>query len=530
MLSCSLKNIFLLIVLQFFLVWSLHAQKNDLIKYVNPFIGTANSDVITKWGNEGGTYPGAVAPAGFIQLSPETRIKGTSGYNYNDSSIYFFSCLNHSSGFPEGSSGQLFVMPVDDTLQKFQLSKYNRTFSHNNEHAQPGYYSVLFHDNNTLVEAVASVHTGIFRFAFPAHVIPKIFIGDAGEITVISKNVLHTSKHHAVINFSEAYRDIQQTDGGNIFSFSPTSEPVVVLLKISASSVSFESAQKNIDAEISDVGFEQLKEKTSQSWLKELSVVEIDDDNEKNKTIFYTALYHSLLIPWVISDVDGNYRGSDRMIHKTKGKNEYGKFSPWDTFRSLHPLLCLLYPDKQSDMALSMLDIFQQSGYLPTESMTGNHSIPIIVDSYLKGIKGIDSAIAYIAMKKSIITGPFIQQDMAIYNTQGYIPFSHPESVTRTVEYAYDDWALSQFAKLIMHNKEDYNSLSKKSYSYRNLFNADELFLLPRNENEFKLQPGNSGYKEGDKWVYSYFAPHNSKDLINLMGGNNLFSYSLSSQ
>jgi putative alpha-1,2-mannosidase len=525
----TMKSILLITALQFFYAYNLHAQKNDPTQYVNTFIGTTKSDVFTKWGNEGGTYPGAVAPSGLIQLSPETRVTDTKGYDYNDSSIYFFSCLQHSSGYPSGSSGSLFIMPVHDTVQNFQYDKCYRKFSHHNEHAQPGFYSVLFTDNNTFVEATSSVHAGMFRFTFPAHVVPKIFIGDAGKIIPFSKNSLHTSQHHAAINFSEDYSGIQQTNGGNIFTFSPASVPVIILVKISASSVSTESAQKNIEAEITNNDFDALKEKARQDWIKELSVVEIEDSSVKNKTIFYTALYHSLLLPYIISDVDGNYCGADKLIHHTNGKNEYGQFSPWDTFRSLHPLLCLLYPEKQADMILSVIDIFNQSGYLPTGPMTGNHIIPVIVDSYLKEIKGIDSALAYTAMKKSIMTGPFIQNDMASYNKKGYISFLYPESVTKTIEYAYDDWALSQFAKLVMHNKDDYNYLLKKSFGYRNLFNADELFLLPRNENEFKLQPGNSGYKEGDKWVYSYFVPHNQKDLINLMGGDKLFSERLDS-
>ncbi len=209
------------------------------------------------------------------------------------------------------------------------------------------------------------------------------------------------------------------------------------------------NAEKNLEAE-NKKPFDSIKNSTRALWKKYLSVVDVQDDNAINKQKFYTALYHSLLVPWIISDVDGNYRGADGLIHKTKGHYEYGKFSPWDTYRSLHPMLSLLYPGKQGDIISSMMDFYNQSGHLPTESMTGNHAIDIIVDAYLKGFKGIDSLEVYRAMKQQIMTGPFIQKDMKTYLTNGYISSAYPESVTRTVEYAYDDWALAQFAKKVM--------------------------------------------------------------------------------
>lgn len=501
------------------------AQAPGSLQYVNPFIGTTKSKVLTNWGSEGGTYPGAVAPSGYIQLTPETRMAPTRGYDYSDSTIYFFSCLRHFSGFPNGSSGQLYIMPVDAPAP-FKLYQYKRPFLHSAEKAEPGYYRVLFSDNHTQVEATAAVHTGMFRFTFPAGVMPRLFIGEAGTITTPSQKIVHTSRHHAVIHFSEAYTATQEVEGGSIFTFAASvAGATVITLQLSASTVSVESAQKNIDRELPATSFDQLRERTRKHWAKELAVVEISDNDIKNKTTFYTALYHSLLVPWIISDVEGSYRGPDGLVHTTKGQHEYGAFSPWDTFRTLHPLLCLLYPARQRDMVLSILNIYQQSGHLPVESMTGNHVIPIIVDTYLKGIKdNIDSSLAYRAMQKSIVTGPFIQGDMDIYHQQGYIPLQYPESVTRTVEYAYNDWALATFARQVMNDDDGYPPLLERSYYYRNLFNTQELFLLPRDEAGFRLQPGTFGYKEGDAWTYSYFVPHNAKDLINLMGGNERFT------
>nr|WP_262915890.1 GH92 family glycosyl hydrolase [Chitinophaga filiformis] len=485
------------------------AQKKGPVDYVDPFIGTAKSSVFTKWGSEGGTYPGAVAPWGFMQLTPEMGSGNVRGYDYSKKTIGFFTCILHNSGFPSGSTGALQVMPVASG-NAFNPMDYQRAFSHADEKASPGYYSVLFRDNNTLVEATASERVGMFRFTFPAHSVPQIFIGNSEPF-------------NTAIHFSESVTEKQPVKGGYLVKFAAGERPKQIILSISVSDVSKESAERNLAVE-GAVGFDKLRQDTRQQWAKVLSVVDISDKNEANKTIFYTALYHAMLMPWIISDVDGNYRGRDRKVHRVSGRAAYGGFSPWDTFRSLHPLLSLLYPERQRDMVLSMLDIYQQTGHLPIESMTGNHSVPIIVDSYLKGVPGIDSAVAYTAMKKSIVDTPFLQDDLSVFQQKGYIPFSYPESVTRTVEYAYDDWALAAFAGQVMHNDHDQQLLMNRSYQYRNLFHSQDLFMLPRQEHEFKLAPGNTGYKEGDKWVYSYFVPQHTRDLVNLMGGDKLFT------
>ncbi|UOE51293.1 GH92 family glycosyl hydrolase [Mucilaginibacter sp. SMC90] len=508
---------------------NLFAQQPGHLHYVDPFIGTTVSNVLTKWGNNGGCYPGAVAPSGSVQLSPETRVTGARGYNYTDSSVYYFSCLGHMSGFPEGSSGHLFIMPWNSDID-FEPGKSSIHFSHKKESAVPGYYKVSFEGQQTAVEATATTRTGMFRFTFSGDAKPQIFIGNGGQVNAISNKVLHVSDANTVINFSEGYVDKKEVRGGWLFTLPKASTgATVVTLQLSKSSVGYSGAQHNIDQEIGRLSFDEVSAKTSREWAKLLSVADITDNSEQNKTVFYTALYHSLLLPWVIDDADGNYRGHDGKVYQKTGQNQYGAFSPWDTFRSLHPLLTLLYPQKQQDVILSMLDVYKQSGHLPTETMTGNHAVPIIVDSYLKGITGFDKELAYKAMEKDLVNGPFIQPDMEVYHEKGYVPFTRPESVTRTVEYAYDDWALSQFADKVMNDKKAAQLLSGRGLNYRNLLNKDELFMLPRNGNEFKRQPGTSGYKEGDKWVYSYFVPQNGKDLINMTGGNEQFTVLLDS-
>ncbi|HPE76453.1 MAG TPA: GH92 family glycosyl hydrolase, partial [Draconibacterium sp.] len=509
-----------------FLFFTFSIKANDNLNYVNPFIGTAPSNNPSNWEGHGRTYPGAVAPFGYIQLTPETRLSPSKGYDYRDNDIYFFSCFHHLSGYPNGSSGQCKIMPVEN-WNSFQINNHKRPFSHNSETAEPGYYKVKFNDNGTTIEATSSIRSGMFRFDFNKNANLKIFIGDIGEIILENPSV-KGSKRNTWIEFETPWQSAEKSGDGYIFTFDKPDQNTL-LLKLSSSSVSFRNAKKNLDAEIPDWDFDALKNKTQNDWKKELSVIEIQDSSIQNKTKFYTALYHSLLIPWIISDTDGTYLGLDGKIQESKGENQYGTFSPWDTFRSLHPLLCIIAPKRQNDMIISMLDIYEQSGQLPVEPMTGFHSIPIIVDSYLKGITGFDKALAYKAMKNLLLSEDIKKADLKSYFLQGFVSSDYPESVTRTVEYAYDDWVLSQFAKEVMNQDDDYSHLLKRSLNYRNLFDPSQLFLVPRNEKDFVHSIDNFGYKEGDKWNYSLFVPQNIRDIINLKGGNHEFSNQLES-
>ncbi len=506
----------------------LFSQEKVVLNYVNPFIGTAKTRIASQWGVDGGTYPGAVAPFGFVQLSPETRVTDTKGYNYADKSIFYFSCINHASGYPEGSAGNVFVMPVEPD-KKFEAGQYSRQFSHLDEKATPGYYSVRFRDNGTLAEVSASEHTGMFRFVFPSGVRPKVFLGDIGRIEAKSNHEIEGSKYHVKMVFNSDFSDKEDIPGGCIFTFpSDSNKETVIVLKLSTSHINLESSIANLQTEAETWNFDQFKAKNQQKWVEAFSVIEVEDPSKENKTIFYTALYHSQLLPWIISDVKGQYKGADGMTHQSKGKNQYGHFSPWDTFRSLHPLLTLIAPDRQNDMICSLLDSYTQTGKLPKGPMTGNHTIPIIVDAYLKGICNYDSILAFKAMK-STLSETNNSKDFKSYITMGYVPSTFSESVTQTVEYAYDDWALAQFSLKIMGAANDYKQLIERSQNYRNLFNYKELYILPRNGENWNTEPANFGYKEGDKWSYSLFVPHNNRDLINLMGGDAEFTAHLDS-
>lgn len=352
-------TVYSLLFIWFILFLSGSASGKENLKYVNPFIGTAPALQSSNWDGHGRTFPGAIAPFGILQLTPETRISSGKGYDYRDSVIYFFSCFGHLSGYPNGSAGKIKIMPVEN-FSTFELSNHFRPFSHSNEKAEPGYYKVKFDDNGTTLEATTSIRSGMFRIVFKENTNPKIFVGDLGTIETEAGTTIKGSIRNTYIEFHNAWKSAEKSGDGYIFTFDKT-ENNNLLVKLSSSSVSFQNAKANLDAEIPEWDFDSLKVETQNAWEKELSVIEIHDSSVSNKTKFYTALYHSLLIPWIISDVDGAYLGHDGKIHQANGDNQYVPFSPWDTFRSLHPLLCIIEPNRQNDMIISMLDIYRQT-------------------------------------------------------------------------------------------------------------------------------------------------------------------------
>lgn len=510
------------------LIFLLYLQNETIaqqvFKYVNPFIGTTNSKILTHWGAEGGTYPGAVAPFGFVQLTPETKNGYSKGYDYRDSMIYHFTCMGHYSGYPGGSAGAVKIMPLQDktaTLHK------GRPFSHNQEHAEPAYYSVRLIDDNTLIETSASERTGIFKMTFSPSQKLRIFIDLQGKTEFVSDHVVRGEFNYTTIEFNRPILGKTDLESGYILSFQPIdNEPL--LLKISFSSVDFNSSAKNISSECPDWNFDSFRKTNQEKWNRLLSMIEINDPSEPNKMIFFTALYHSLLMPWIISDSDGLYRGVDSQIHHTKGNNQYGAFSPWDTFRTLHPLQALLVPDRQNDMIQSALDVFEQTGKLPKGPMTGQHIIPIITDSYLKGINKFDKELAFQAMRSTLSANAQNEKDFAQYLIQGYVSYDFPESVTKTLEFAYDDWAVAQFARELGDSLA-YKQFTLRSKNYTNLFVPESGFFLPRKNETFITEPEGRGYKEGDKWIYSLFVPHDPVSMVNFAAGSDSFSSKLDS-
>jgi putative alpha-1,2-mannosidase len=530
--SAGKVSLLLLAVLPFIGIAQSNAQassgtkQGNPLELVNPFIGTTNAEQPTKWGAEGGTYPGAVAPWGLIQLSPETKTGHLKGYDYRDSTIYFFSLANHSSGYPNGSAGSMKVLPLADPRFRKKYTA-GRPFRHQQEKASPGYYKVQFSDDQGSVEMTSAVHTGLFRFSFPNGVLPRIFLGDMGKLITRSKRLLYSERLHLVINFPSDMMGMENVEGGTILTFAHKPGDNSVLMKVSLSTVDETGSMRNMRAECPGWDFEQFQAINQQKWAALLNKIEIEDESSENKTKFYTALYHSYLVPWIISDVDGRYKGARGKIYQTKGKNQYGKFSPWDTYRSLHPLLTLLEPAVQEDMIRSMLDVFEQTGRLPKGPMTGYHSLPVILDSWRKGINGFDIQQAWIAMKASL-DSTAAEPDFAEYIRLGYVSAAFSESVTKTVEFAYNDWIMAEMAKEL-GDSAAYAIYAPRAMNYRNLFHFPTGFIVPRKGNQFIVEPESNGYKEGDKWIYSYVIPHDARGLVNLMGGDSSFSARLDS-
>ncbi|GHU80347.1 hypothetical protein FACS1894145_6590 [Bacteroidia bacterium] len=498
-------------------VWQTGAQ--EVTDCVNPLIGTDRSDVETVWGKVGGVYPGAVSPWGAVQLSPETRPAG--GYFYSDSTIRYFTCIGHASGYPHGSTGRIQVTFATGTIDSQALPS-KQTYSHSNEQAQAGYYAVRF-DEGSQIEMTTTTRTGMFRY-YPTQAPYTVTIAGAGKIELLDNKTVAVSAANGRFLFNRPWTSQQLSAEGRLtLQFDELPGKDGLLVKAGFSSVSPEGSILNLNRENPAWDFDALRTAARQEWEKELSVVKIETEHPEDAVKFYTALYHTFLYPNIISDVDGQYRGYDNRIHRTKRANVYGWFSPWDTFRTLHPLLSLLKPARQLDMIHTLLDRYDQTGNLPFYPMTGYHSLPIIIDSYTKGITDFDTAKAYQAMRKCLIGNELPRRDTYTYIQTGFLNDTFDESVSKTLDYAYNDWTLSVFADLSGHS-DDGSLLRERSLNYRHLFDTETQFMLPRNESGFIRNPGEMGYKESDKWTATWFVPHNVQDLINLMGGDTGFT------
>ncbi len=467
-------------------------SSNKNIDFIDPFIGTDNSDVPTKWEANGGTYPGAAWPFGMVQLTPD-------GYRYADKKIRSFSFLGHTSGYPHGSSGFFTVMPF---VLKNNQNDFSSKFSHSTEKASVGYYRVMLEKPGVDVELTVAQRSGMCRFSFQASQNAALLFTDINEYGIEANKAFtgRTRDYFFCVELDCEYQSLTLTGDSLIVSVTP-SENGMVQLKAGFSKVSEKMACVNLKNDIVDWDFEKAREKNKSVWEEFLSVIEVEGGTEQQKTIFYTALYHSMLDPHLISDVgDTNY---------------YKSLSPWDTYKSKQPLLTLLKPQLQAEMIESELQKFDEYGWLPVGPMTGNHNIPIIVDSYMKGIQNFDVKKAYEAMRKSLFTAPYGRRDIKHYLTSKYVPAEASYGVTKTLEYAYNDWALSVMAKELGYD-DDYEQLLDRASYFKNTYNADDGFMVAR-----KLDGSwtKGGYREGDKWNYTWLVPHDIIGLAYLMGG-----------
>ena len=520
-------------------------NQQPLINYVNPFIGT---------GGHGHTYPGATMPFGMMQLSPDTRLEGwdgCSGYHYTDDYIYGFS-HTHLSGTGISDYGDVLLMPTNEaSFNNGADGKkgYRAHFSHANETAEPGYYKVHLDSSNIDVELTVSKRSGIHNYQFPSKenqfVVLDLEHRDkvlSHAIEQVSNRAFQGHRHSAAwasnqklfyyLEFSEEVRSIEYNSEENptkaIFHFNnPNNNPIEV--KIGISAVDEIGAKNNLQTEIGNKTFDQVKQEAQDAWEQELGKIVVESSNADYKTNFYTALYHTMIAPNLYQDVDGRYRGMDMEIHQTKDFDYYTVFSLWDTYRAAHPLYTIIEQKRTNDFINTFLAKYDEGGIMPiwdlsanyTGCMIGYHGVSVIADAYLKGLQGYDTEKALLAMKHSA------NQDhlgLKTYKALGFIPVEEEsESVSKTLEYAYDDWTIAQMAKA-MGKEDDYKTFIQRAQNYKNIFDPKTGFMRGRFKNTwfapFDPYEVNFNYTEANAWQYSFYVPQDISGFAELLGGN----------
>ncbi|MEN5232152.1 GH92 family glycosyl hydrolase [Sphingobacterium faecium] len=573
------------------------AQKKP-VEYVNPFIGTTNY---------GTTNPGAQVPQGLMNVSP-FNVMGSSlnkfnkdaqwwstPYEYNNKFFTGFSHVNLSGvGCPD--MGSLLLMPTTGRLD-VDYRNYGSTYK--NESATPGYYTNFLEKYGVKTEATATLRTGISRFTFPqgkSHILLNLgegltnetgatmrFVNDReiegskllGSFCYVNNQavypiyfVLRLSKKPSEKGywkfqkqgevwendwnkdagkykvFTAYHNEMSGDDIGAYLSFE-TSENEQVEVQMGVSFVSVENARQNLDQEQPKGGFDQIRLAASKRWNEDLSKIEVEGGTEDQKTVFYTALYHALIHPNILQDVNGQYPAMEtRQTLKTSG-NRYTVFSLWDTYRNVQPLMSLLFPDRQTEMIRSMIDIYKESGWMPkwelygreSYTMDGDPAIPVIVDAWMKGIRDYDHEAAYEAFYKSATTIDStnkIRPDNADYVKYGYVPLraKFDNSVSHSIEYFLADWNLSQFAASL-GKKEDAKMFAERAKGYKHYYSKeygtfrpilpDGKFLTPFDPLQGANFEPNPGFHEGNAWNYTFAIPHDIAGLVKLMGGKRNF-------
>lgn len=523
-------------------------KDRPLTSYVNNFIGT---------GGHGHTYPGATLPFGMMQLSPDTRLEGwdgCSGYHYSDEYIYGFS-HTHLSGTGVSDYGDILLMPTNKIIFHNGADGnpgYRAHFSHQNELAAPGYYKVVLDSTNIEVELTVTRRAGMHKYKFPEGE-DNIVILDlqhrdkllSANITIVNEYELQghrfseawakdqrlfyyikTSKPFQLINEETSLPNSNNTSKAALKFRNPENDPIHITIGISA--VDEKGAKLNLEKEIGNTPFDQIKEDALAVWEKQLEKIVIESSSESDKTNFYTSLYHTMIAPNLYMDIDGKYRGMDMKIHQTSHFDYYTVFSLWDTYRAAHPLYTLLEPERTNDFINTFLAKYEEGGIMPiwdlsanyTGCMIGYHAVPVIADAYLKGIRGYDTEKALAAMKHSA------SQDhlgLASFKEFGFIPVEEEsESVSKTLEYAYDDWSIAQMAKA-MNNEKDYTTYIRRAQNYKNVFDPESKFMRGRFRNTwfspFDPFEVNFNYTEANAWQYSLYVPQDIEGLMKLMGG-----------
>ena len=548
-------------------------QAGEITKYVNPFIGTGAID----GGLSGNNYPGATSPFGMIQLSPDTSEApnwgDASGYDYNRNTLFGFS---HTRLSGTGASDL-----IDITLMPTSSGRTSSAFTHDEEKARPGYYQVMLKDEGINAELTTTQRNGIHRYQYPAGKDAEIILdmdhsADKGswgrriinsQIRILNDHAVEgyriitgwakLRKIYFYMEFSSPILTSTLRDGGRVhentavingtnlhgcFRFGQLNGKPLTC-KVALSSVSMENARQNMEQEAPHWDFDRYVAAADADWEKQLGKIEVKG-TEVQKEIFYTALYHTMIQPNTMSDVNGEYMAADYTTRKVaNNETHYTTFSLWDTFRASHPLYTLLEPERVTDFVKSMIRQYEYYGYLPiwqlwgqdNYCMIGNHSIPVITDAILKGIPGIDMEKAYEAVYNSSVTS-HPNSPFEVWEKYGFMPENiQTQSVSITLEQAFDDWCVAQLAAKL--NKDaDYQRFHKRSEYYRNLFHPKTKFFQSKNDKGEWVEPfdpyqygGNGGhpFTEGNAWQYFWYVPHNIQALMELTGGTKAFEQKL---
>lgn len=547
----------------------------EFTKYVNPFIGTG----AIEGGLSGNNYPGATVPFGMIQLSPDTHEApdwfNASGYDHNDKRIYGFS-HTRLSGTGASDLIDVLVMPTTSNLRV-------SAFSHDEETAKPGYYSVRLADEDILAELSATTHAGLHRYTYPSGKERKLWLDldhsaqkGSWDRKIINAQIRQTApnviegyrvitgwaklrKVYFTAEFSEPISAISLFDGDGreysageatlingrspraLVSFGKNAVPVIV--KVGLSGVSMANARENLAKETADSDFDSLTAAADRLWDSQLGKIEVTGNRDK-MTTFYTALYHMMIQPNTFSDVNGEWMTPDYSVAKVpEGETQYTTFSLWDTYRAAHPLYTIIEPERTRDFVNSMLRHYDYYGYLPiwhlwgqdNYCMIGNHAIPVVADAVLKGIPGIDTSKAWEAVKQSSIqshpNSPF-----GVWEKYGYMPENiQTQSVSITLEMAFDDWCAAQMATLV-GDTESAQRFGKRAQYFRNLHNPANNFFAPKDDKGEWIEPfdalkyganGGQPFTEGNAWQYYWYVPHDVAGLIELTGGKKAFEKKL---
>jgi predicted alpha-1,2-mannosidase len=546
---------------------ALALAQQDLTRYVDPFIGT---------GGHGHTFPGATRPFGMVQLSPDTRLTGwdgCSGYHYSDSIIYGFS-HTHLNGTGISDYGDILLMPTVGEVFLNALDNgspekgYASRFQHRFEKASPGFYSVRLDDDDIFAELTATARAGLHRYSFPATNEANIILDLTHRDEVLDSGLRITGPNtlsgwrrskawarnqivyfaiefsHPMISYGIAVDDklvpnVSEARGRNVkayFRFN-TRRAQQVLVRVGISAVDTNGASLNLAAELNNKSFETVKAEAAAEWNTEFNKIVVTGGSKAQLTNFYTALYHAMLTPNLFMDVDGRYRGRDLEIHQADDFANYTVFSLWDTFRAAHPLYALIDQKRTRDFIRTFLVQYEQGGRLPvwelaaneTDTMIGYHAVSVIADAVAKGIGGFDLEKAFAAMKHSAELKQ--QRGLGAYIDKGFIATEDErESVSKVLEYAYDDWCIAQVARML-GRADDYRRYLARAQSYKNVFDPVSGFMRPRSNGGW-VEPFDPlevtfAFTEANSWQYTFFAPQDVSGLMQLMGGPRAFARKL---